>query len=573
VNSESMSASKTRDSNPSRFRIAGIGASTHGLESLKQFLKELPPNAGIAFIVIQHLPPDFQRVIDELLGLDSNLPIQQAEHNIEIHPNRIYLLPPGKEMTIRDRRLLLRDNERVSGLTLPIDQFFLSLARDVGPEAVGILLSGTGPDGSLGAREIKRMGGRVFESAHTSVISRLVLEDSNPKESSQSTIEKLEASNTELYRKNEELARGREQFLAMLSHELRNPLAAIVNAAMVMQAPNVKSESIEKARQIIGRQSRHMARLLDDLLEVSRITRGGVDLRKEDVDLREVVRNAIEVLTQVLEEHNAKLTTDLPLANLLVRADAARMQQVVVNLVSNAARYSPPGSPIHLSATVNADSVVLKVQDRGRGISPSMISEIFDLFVQDGQGLERSAGGLGIGLTFVRRIVELHGGQVEAFSDGLGKGSEFIVTLPRQAKAGIHPQREPQYSSDVQRVLIVEDQDDSREMLRVLLESMGHIVLERADGATGLAAIERDHPDVALIDIGLPVMNGYEVARRVRANPRLHDVILVALTGYGRDSDVATAKAAGFDEHVTKPADLHVIEEILSRKIPRRKAS
>jgi signal transduction histidine kinase/ActR/RegA family two-component response regulator len=573
VNSESMSASKTRDSNPSRFRIAGIGASTHGLESLKQFLKELPPNAGIAFIVIQHLPPDFQRVIDELLGLDSNLPIQQAEHNVEIQPNRIYLIPPGKEMTIRDRRLLLRDNERVTGLTLPIDQFFLSLARDVGPEAVGILLSGTGPDGSLGAREIKRMGGRVFESAHTSVISRLVLEDSNPKESSQSTIEKLEASNKELHRKNEELARGREQFLAMLSHELRNPLAAVVNAAMVMQAPNVKSESIEKARQIIGRQSRHMARLLDDLLEVSRIARGGADLRKEDVDLRDVVRNAIEVLNPVLEEHNAKLTTDLPLANLLVRADAARMQQVVVNLVSNAARYSPPGSLIHLSATANADSVVLKVQDHGRGISSSIISEIFDLFVQDGQGLERSAGGLGIGLTFVRQIVELHGGQVEAFSEGRGKGSEFIVTLPRQTRAVIRPQPEPQRSSDVQRVLVVEDQDDSREMLRVLLESMGHIVLERANGATGLAAIEQDHPDVALIDIGLPVMSGYEVARRVRANPRLHDVILVALTGYGRDSDVATAKAAGFNEHVTKPADLHVIEEILSRKIPRRKAS
>jgi signal transduction histidine kinase/ActR/RegA family two-component response regulator len=574
VNSESMSASKTRDSNPSRFRIAGIGASTHGLESLKQFLKELPPNPGMAFIVIQHLPAHFHRVMDELLvGLDSNLPIQQAEHNIEIQPNRIYLLPPGKAMTIRDRRLLLRDNERVTGLTLPIDQFFLSLARDAGPEAIGILLSGTGPDGSRGAQEIKKMGGRVFESAHTSDIARLVIEDSNPTESLQSTIETLQASNKELHRRNEELARGREQFLAMLSHELRNPLAAVVNAAMVMQAPNVKSESIEKARQIIGRQSRHMARLLDDLLELSQITRGGVDLRKEDVDLRDVVRNAIEVLTPVLEEHNAKLTTDLPLANLLVRADAARMQQVVVNLVSNAARYSPPGSPIHLSATVNADSVVLKVQDHGRGISSSIISEIFDLFVQDGQGLERSAGGLGIGLTFVRRIVELHGGQVEAFSDGHGKGSEFIVTLPRQAKAVIRPQPEPQRSSDVQRVLVVEDQDDSREMLRVLLESMGHIVLERANGATGLAAIEQDHPDVALIDIGLPVMSGYEVARRVRANPRLHDVILVALTGYGRDSDVATAKAAGFDEHVTKPADLHVIEEILSRKIPRRKAS
>ena len=573
MNSEAMSASKTPDSNPSRFRLAGIGASTHALESLRQFLKELRPDTGMAFIVIQQLPPDGRRVMDELLALDSTLPIHQAEHNIEVQPNRIYILPPRKEMTIRNRRLQLRDNERVSGLTLPIDQFFLSLARDAGPEAVGILLSGTGPDGLRGAREIEKMGGRVFETANTNEISRLLIEDSNRKESLQATIEKLEASNKELDRRNEELARGREQFLAMLSHELRNPLAAVVNAAMVMQAPNVKSESIDKARQIIGRQSRHMARLLDDLLDVSRITRGGIELRKEDVDLRDVVSGAIEALTPVLEEHKAKLTTELSLHKLLVRADAARMQQVLVNLLSNAARYSPPGSAIHLSATATADSIVLKVQDHGRGISPSMISKIFDLFVQDGQGLERSTGGLGIGLTFVRRIVELHGGRVEAFSDGVGKGSEFIVTLPRQAKAVIHLQPEQQHASDVQRVLVVEDQDDSREMLRVLLESMGHIVLERGDGATALAAIQEEHPDVALIDIGLPVMSGYEVSRHVRENPRLDDVLLIALTGYGQDSDVATAKAAGFDAHVTKPADLHVLEEILSRKMPRRKAS
>src|SRR5262249_32064945 len=250
------------------------------------------------------------------------------------------------------------------------------------------------------------------------------------------------------------------------------------------------------------------------------------------------------------------------------------MQQVVVNLLSNAARYSPPGSPIHLSVTENANSVVLKVQDHGRGISPSMISEIFELFVQDGQGLERSTGGLGIGLTFARQIVELHGGRVEAHSEGIDQGSEFVVTLPGQSHAVIRPpQPELQGPSDMQRVLIVEDQEDSREMLRVLLESMGHIVMERADGGAALAAIEREHPDAALIDIGLPVMSGYEVARRVRGNRLLDDVVLVALTGYGRDSDIETAKAAGFDAHVTKPADSNVIDEILARKIRRRKAS
>ena len=368
-------------------------------------------------------------------------------------------------------------------------------------------------------------------------------------------------------------SRRREQFLAMLSHELRNPLAAVVSASTVMQAPNVKTESIEKARQVIGRQSRHMARLLDDLLDVSRITRGGIELRKEDLDLREVVRTAIEALMPVLDEHAAELILSLPDSELPVRGDAARIQQVVVNLLSNAARYSPPGSPIHVSAGVEGDYVVLNVKDRGRGISPSMLSDIFDLFVQDGQGLERSTGGLGIGLTLVRQIVELHGGTVEAHSDGIGQGSEFVVKLMRQPHAIIQRQRDAKYASDVLRILVVEDQDDSREMLRVLLESMGHVILEEADGASAVTAIEREHPDVALVNIGLPVMSGYEVARRIRGNSLFDDVVLIALTGYGRDSDIAAAKSAGFDAHITKPADSHAIDEVLVRIVRRKKAS
>jgi CheY-like chemotaxis protein len=202
-----------------------------------------------------------------------------------------------------------------------------------------------------------------------------------------------------------------------------------------------------------------------------------------------------------------------------------------------------------------------------------MLSDIFDLFVQDEQGLERPTGGLGIGLTLVRKIVELHGGTVQAHSDGLGLGSEFIVNLPFQAHALIHRQHEMRPSGTTRRVLIVEDQDDSREMLRVLIESGGHFVIEEDDGGSAVQAIEREHPDIAFIDIGLPVMNGYEVARCVRQIPSLDDVVLVALTGYGRDSDVQAAVAAGFDAHVTKPADFQVIDEILARKIWRQKAS
>jgi two-component system CheB/CheR fusion protein len=367
-------------------------------------------------------------------------------------------------------------------------------------------------------------------------------------------------------------ARRREEFLAMLSHELRNPLAAVVSAAKVMQMPNAKSMSLEKARQIIERQSRHMARLLDDLLDVSRITRGGIELRKEDLDLRDVIRGAIEALTPLLHERGAQLDIDLAQQPLPVRGDAARMQQVVVNLLSNAARYSPVGSSIHLSAALDGDSVVLNVRDHGRGISPKMLNDIFEMFVQDEQGLERSTGGLGIGLTLVRQIVELHGGTVRALSEGIGKGSEFVVEMPVQPHAVIHRIYEPQPTARMRRVLVVEDQDDSREMLRVLLESMGHIVVEGADGASAVATIEREHPDIALIDIGLPLISGYEVARQIRQNRCFDDVVLVALTGYGRDSDIRAAQEAGFDAHITKPADAHVIDEILARNV-RRKAS
>jgi PAS domain S-box-containing protein len=369
-------------------------------------------------------------------------------------------------------------------------------------------------------------------------------------------------------------ARRREEFLAMLSHELRNPLAAVVNASRVMQAENVKADSIEKARQIVERQARHMARLLDDLLDVSRITRGGIELRKEDIDLRDVVRNAIEALTPVLEERKAVVELELTDEMLAVRGDAARMQQVIVNLLSNAARYSPPGKTIRLSVDRDGELVVLKCKDEGRGISKSMLSEIFELFVQNEQGLERSHGGLGIGLTLVRQIVELHGGTVEARSDGPGMGSEFIVKLPRQRHAVVSAAPGMSEAEEVpRRILVVEDQDDAREMLRVILESKGHVVLDAADGRSALETIEREHPDVALIDIGLPVMSGYQVARKVRENPVLDDVMLVALTGYGRETDVNAAREAGFDAHVTKPADPELIDEILTGRSKRQKAS
>jgi CheY-like chemotaxis protein len=359
----------------------------------------------------------------------------------------------------------------------------------------------------------------------------------------------------------------------MLSHELRNPLAAVLSAAKVMRMRTNDALVADRAHQVLERQSAHMARLLDDLLDVSRITRGGIELRKEDLDFRDVIDLAREALNPMLEDRRATVILDVPDQAIPVRGDPARLQQVVVNLLSNAARYSPAGKTIRLSARVDGEWVVLSVKDQGRGIAAEMLPEIFELFVQADQGLDRSLGGLGIGLTLVRKIVELHGGTVEARSDGAGSGSEFIVRIPWQSHSLFQSAQSAIPESGPRRIVVVEDQDDSRQMLRVLLETSGHLVIDEADGHAAIETIEREHPDVALIDIGLPLLSGYEVARKLRQNPVLDDVVLVALTGYGTDEDVKAARDAGFDEHLTKPTDPDLIAEIIARRGRRRKAS
>jgi PAS domain S-box-containing protein len=361
-------------------------------------------------------------------------------------------------------------------------------------------------------------------------------------------------------------AQRREQFLAMLSHELRNPLAAVLSASKIMRSDKITPQLSEKARDVVERQATHMARLLDDLLDVSRITKGGIELRKEDLDFRNIIDTAIEALSPVLADRKAQLIKEVPEDVLVVRGDPARLQQVVVNLLSNAVRYSPAGKRIWLRAIATGDSVMLGVKDEGRGIAREMLSAIFELFVQTEHGLDRSGAGLGIGLTLVRKIVELHGGTVEARSDGPGAGSEFIVTIPLQRHAFLHQVRQSIGAGDSRRIVLVEDQDDARTMLRALLESKGHVVIEQSDGGSALDTINREHPDVALIDIGLPIMNGYDLARKLRENPVLDDVILVALTGYGTAEDIQTARDAGFDNHLVKPADPDLIDQILAPK-------
>jgi len=366
----------------------------------------------------------------------------------------------------------------------------------------------------------------------------------------------------------EEVARRREQFIAMLSHELRNPLAAVMNATtLIQQQPDL--ESIARCQAVIERQARHMKRLLDDLLDVSRVTRGKFQLINDDIDLRVPIEAAIESTAPLFNERGVALHRSLPTAAMPVRGDAGRLVQVVVNLLSNAANYSPRASTVRLLVTIEDGQGVLRVIDHGVGIESELQSKIFDLFVQSEQRLDRSRGGLGVGLSLAKSIVDLHGGTIEVQSDGPGKGSDFKVTLPLIQGATVSRSMAPSSPrSDRCRIVLVDDQADSREMLRMLLESRDHVVIDVEDGPSALEVISREKPDVAFIDIGLPAMSGYEVAQRLRVQPALDDVLLVALTGYGAPSDVSAARAAGFDEHLIKPAELSKLEKILASKKP-----
>jgi two-component system CheB/CheR fusion protein len=366
----------------------------------------------------------------------------------------------------------------------------------------------------------------------------------------------------------EESARRREQFIAMLSHELRNPLAAVMNATTLLQrAP--EPPAMRRAQGVIERQAQHMKRLLDDLLDVSRITRGRFELRTQDLELRQPIEAAIESTAPLYAERGVRLEHELPAGPMPARGDANRLMQVVVNLLSNAANYSPRHSVVRLRVTIEDGVMVLRVLDHGVGIELAMQDKIFELFVQSEQRLDRSRGGLGVGLSLARNIVELHGGTIGVRSDGPGRGSEFTVTVPLAGRADTSPSApQPAERPDRRRIVVVDDQEDSREMLRMLLESRDHLVFDAGDGPSALALIERERPHVAFIDIGLPAMNGYEIAQQIRQHAHLDDVCLVALTGYGAPSDISAARAAGFDEHVIKPADLARIESILAQRGP-----
>jgi len=367
--------------------------------------------------------------------------------------------------------------------------------------------------------------------------------------------------------------RAKDEFLAMLGHELRNPLAPILTALHLMQLRGVGAE---KERTIIDRQVKHLARLVDDLLDVSRITSGKIELKKERVELGAVVAQAIEMASPLLEKRDINLVLSLPAVGLPIEADPARLGQVVCNLFTNAAKYSEQRGTVWVTGQQEADEVVLKVRDSGIGIAPDMLPKIFEWFVQERQALDRSQGGLGLGLAIVRSLVALHGGTVVVESHGKGQGSEFIVRLPIarggqvvaevDGMAGFRPQSAP---SVPLRVLVVDDNEDGAEVLSEALACMGYATRVAHDGPGALRVAREFMPQVALLDIGLPAMDGYELAERLRSEPELADISLVAITGYGQQSDRMRSREAGFDAHLVKPIDIEQLAALV-RALPRR---
>ena len=360
--------------------------------------------------------------------------------------------------------------------------------------------------------------------------------------------------------------RTKDEFLAMLAHELRNPLGAISNVAELIDLRTEDQDTLRKPVEILKRQVRHTTRLVDDLLDVSRITGGKFELRKETMDLVEALRRAAETARPKMDVHRHSFTVDLPTGPVWMDADPVRLVQVVGNLLNNAAKYTDPGGAITLSLSVQGIAAEIHIQDNGNGISPEMLPRIFNLYAQEDRSFTRSSGGLGIGLTLVKTLVEMHGGSVTASSEGPGRGSSFTIRLSVLESAVETPER-PVDPLEVRslKILLVEDNEDAAEIVADILRLFGHQVFVARDGPTAIEIALEVRPGMVLLDIGLPGMDGYEVARALRARADLAQPRLVALTGYGQEEDRLRSRDAGFDHHLVKPLDLTLLRNILAQ--------
>jgi PAS domain S-box-containing protein len=374
-----------------------------------------------------------------------------------------------------------------------------------------------------------------------------------------------------------EADRRKDEFLATLAHELRNPLAPLRNSVELVRLAGAQPDVLAQVHATLERQTAQLERLVDDLLDIARISRDRLELRLQDTELASIVAQAVETCSAQARERGLELDISLPDEPIRLYADAARLAQVLSNLLSNACKYTDRGGHVWLRARRQGERVTIAVRDSGRGIPPEMLPRVFEMFTQLEPLADRSAGGLGIGLSLARRLVELHGGRIEAFSEGPGHGSEFVVHLPvdapRSARAG--QSAPPGWDGPVprRRVLVVDDNVDAAEALVQLLRISGHDVLEAHDGETALKTAEAFRPDVVLLDIGLPRLSGHEVARRLREQPWGRTPLLVALTGWGQGEDRRKSREAGFDHHLVKPVDLGTLNALLATGLPRERVS
>jgi PAS domain S-box-containing protein len=368
--------------------------------------------------------------------------------------------------------------------------------------------------------------------------------------------------NAQLYREAAEANRAKDEFLATLSHELRNPLGAIVNAVAALERRGGGDEAAVRLRQIVYRQTHHLTRLVDDLLDVARATAGKIPLERQPVDLSAVAGGCVRSLRESGRARRHRVT--FRAESVIVSADPTRLAQVITNMLDNAVKFTPTGGTVDVDVLREGQDAVLRVTDTGIGISPEILPRVFELFAQAEQPMDRSAGGLGIGLTLSRRLVEMHGGTIAAFSEGLGRGAQFTVRLPVETATALPPAPATAGADRSRRILIVEDNDDARESLRLLLESLGHSVIEAGDGQRGLALALHHRPEVVLIDLGLPGLDGFEVARAFRATSAGKTAALIAVTGYGQADDRRRSKEAGFDAHLVKPVSQSVLSSLIA---------
>jgi two-component system, sensor histidine kinase len=359
------------------------------------------------------------------------------------------------------------------------------------------------------------------------------------------------------------LDQRKDEFLATLGHELRNPLAPLLTGLQLLRLSGDDRQTIERVRATMERQVGHLIRLVDDLLEISRITRGIIDVRRGPIDLGTLLRVALDTTRSVIESAGHELVVSIPAEPIAIEGDSVRLTQVFANLLTNAAKYTNPGGRIELSAQQVGDHAVVRVRDNGIGILPKHLDSVFEMFMQVDRSSRHSQGGLGIGLTLARSLVAMHGGQIRAHSKGPGTGSEFVVTLPTLARSDIAPQADTVPAAlPPRRVLVVDDNRDAADTLSTLLRALGVTVEIAYSGRAALDAVASFSPDTVLLDIGMPDMDGYETSRRIRAK-YANEVQLVALTGWGQDEDLRQSRAAGFDHHLVKPPDIERLREIL----------